>query len=108
MSTQKEVIDYILETLQHHGRFTARKMFGEYALYADQKVVGLVCDNNLYVKIVKESNKLEALCEKHPPYPGAKDYYLVEESQLEKIKNLPSILIEISRSLPAKKPKPPK
>lgn len=28
-----------------------RRMFGEYALYASGKVVGLICDNVLLIKI---------------------------------------------------------
>jgi TfoX/Sxy family transcriptional regulator of competence genes len=31
---------------------TARKMFGEYAVYLDGVVVALVCDDRLYVKDV--------------------------------------------------------
>ena len=42
MSTQKETIAFILQILGSE-HFTARAMFGEYALYADGKVVALVC-----------------------------------------------------------------
>jgi TfoX/Sxy family transcriptional regulator of competence genes len=45
MSTQKETIEYILEKLGDYKRFSARAMFGEYALYADGKVVALVYDD---------------------------------------------------------------
>jgi TfoX/Sxy family transcriptional regulator of competence genes len=81
-------------------------MFGEYALYADGRVVALICDDQLYVKILPASAELETVCEKDTPYPGAKPYYLVEESQLNKLENLPEILLEFSKSLPARKVKP--
>ena len=55
MSTSPETIEFILEKLGDHDRFTYRAMFGEYALYADRKVVALVCDDQLYVKIKPES-----------------------------------------------------
>ncbi len=82
---------------------TARAMFGEYALYADRKVVGLVCDDQLYVKIVPASAALEPLCEKAPPYPGARDHYLVEEDQLTQLTALPGILLAVAASLPEPK-----
>ena len=108
MATQKETMEFILGKLRGRGRFTARAMFGEYALYADEKVVGLVCDDLLYVKIVAASKALESLCEKDRPYPGARPYYVVEESQISTIDNLGQILSDIAHSAPAKKVKPSK
>lgn len=105
MATHKETMDFILGKLKNRGRFIARAMFGEYALYADGTVVGLVCDDLLYVKIVPASQALESLCEKDRPYPGARPHYLVEESQLSTIDNLSRILSDIARSAPAKKEK---
>jgi TfoX/Sxy family transcriptional regulator of competence genes len=80
-------------------------MFGEYALYADGKVVALVCDDQLFVKILPASVELEDLCEKGPPYPGARPHYVVEEEQLSQLEQLPGILFDVAESLPAKKPK---
>lgn len=105
MSTQSETIDFILEKLGNNDRFTTRKMFGEYALYADGKVVALICDDQLYVKIMSQSAFLADICEQDAPYPGAKPHYLVEEHLLSTIKELPSILIAIAASLPEKKKK---
>jgi TfoX/Sxy family transcriptional regulator of competence genes len=82
-----------------------RAMFGEYALYADGKVVGLVCNDQLYVKILPESLELEDICEKDEAYPGSKKFYVVEKGELSNLKNLPDILLAIAKSLPAKKPK---
>lgn len=108
MSTQPETIEFILDCLGDRKRFAARAMFGEYALYADGKVVALVCDDLLHVKILPESAELEPLCEKGAPYPGAKMHYVVEESQLASLEELPRILAGIARALPAKKSKKPK
>ena len=83
-------------------------MFGEYALYADGRVVALVCDDQLYIKILPESAVLEALCEKESPYPGARLHYLVEETMLSEIDDLPDVLQNIASGLPSKKPKKPK
>jgi len=132
MSTQKETVEFILEKLGEpkrpastrkgsptRGGFAVRAMFGEYALYADPrsakgsgeasgKVVALVCDDQLYVKILPESRELEDICEKDEAYPGSKKHYVVEEVQLSQIKNLPDILLNIAKSLPVPKKKKPR
>jgi DNA transformation protein len=40
MPTRNETVAYIIEQAGVVADVTARKMFGEYALYADGKVVG--------------------------------------------------------------------
>jgi len=105
MATQKETAEFILQKLRGPGRFSVRAMFGEYALYADGKVAGLICDDLLHVRIVPASKELESLCEKGPPYPGAKPYYIIEEVQLSTIENLSSILMAVANSMPEKKKK---
>jgi TfoX/Sxy family transcriptional regulator of competence genes len=103
MPTQKETVEFILGKLRDRGRFSARAMFGEYALYADGKVVALVCDDLLYVKILPASNELERQCEKGEPYPGAKPHYIVEEGQLSTVERLPAILCAVAEAIPEKK-----
>ncbi len=105
MSTQKSVVEFILEKLGDSKRFSVRAMFGEYALYAEGKVVALICDDQLYVKILPASQELEKLCEKGEPYPGARPHYVVEEGQLSKLHDLPAILFDIAKAIPAKKKK---
>ena len=51
MATSQSMIDYLLDQLRSARNVRARKMFGEYALYCDDKVVALVCDDQLFVKI---------------------------------------------------------
>jgi TfoX/Sxy family transcriptional regulator of competence genes len=102
MSTKASTVEFILAKLGRSPDFSARPMFGEYALYANGKVVALICDNQLYVKILPASAPLEKLCDKDAPYPGAKPHYLVEEAQLSTISELPTILLAIAKSLRAK------
>jgi len=40
MATQKETVEFLLAKLRQPKRFSARAMFGEYALYADGKSRG--------------------------------------------------------------------
>jgi DNA transformation protein len=58
-------------------------MFGDYSVYWDGKVVGLICDDQLFIKPTEPSkafvkNYLEGL-----PYPGAKPYLLIEGDDRE-------------------------
>lgn len=80
MPTQQSTVDYILDQLSNLTNIRVRKMFGEYALYCDEKVVGLVCDDQLFIKIT-EPGKLHMgeAYEEGAPYPGAKPYMLIEE-----------------------------
>ena len=50
------------------------------------KVVGLICDDQLYVKILPASAELEKVCDKDEAYPGSKPYYVVEESMLSQLR----------------------
>src|SRR5579862_6743240 len=102
MATQKETVDFILKKLRDPKRFSAKAMFGEYALYADGKVVALICNDLLHVKILPASDELESLCEQGPPYPGAKPHYIVEAVQLSTITNLPAILSSVASARPTK------
>jgi TfoX/Sxy family transcriptional regulator of competence genes len=105
MSSQQETIDFILLKLSDPNTFAARGMFGEYALYCNGKVVALICDDTLYVKILPASSGLESECEQGPPYPGAKLHYVVTEDMLADPTRIAEILIDIAKSLPVKKPR---
>jgi TfoX/Sxy family transcriptional regulator of competence genes len=105
MATSALTTEFILSHLRPKDAFRVRAMFGEYALYADDKVVALICDNQLYVKVVEASESLAEACELDAPYPGAKPHYVVEESQIVQLKNLSKTLLAIAASLPAKKKK---
>ncbi|HSW60881.1 MAG TPA: TfoX/Sxy family protein [bacterium] len=79
MSTSKEFIDYILENIEDAGVVTVRKMFGEYAVYCDGKVIALVCDNQFFLKPTEKGRKFIGDVVEAPPYKGAKDYFLIED-----------------------------
>lgn len=105
VSTQKETADFILEKLANARVFSVRPMFGSFALYARGKVVALICNDQLYVKILPTSGDLADVCDQDYPFPGAKLHYLVEEDQLSHLENLAYILMEMSDSLPMPKKK---
>lgn len=108
MASSKNTMAFILEHLGHADRFTVRSMFGEYALYADGKVVGLICDDQLFVKIMPESAALEGRTDRAPAYPGSRDHFLVPEEVITGDRDLPGMLLRMASTLPFPKAKRPR
>jgi TfoX/Sxy family transcriptional regulator of competence genes len=78
MASEKGFIEFIADQMQDAGVITHRKMFGEYALYCEGKVVALVCDNQLFVKPTSGGKTYIGNTIEMAPYPGAKSYFLIE------------------------------
>jgi DNA transformation protein and related proteins len=109
MATSQNTIDFILDQLSTLPKIRARKMFGEYALYCDEKVVALVCDDQLFVKITAPGKALvgdgyaEGIA-----YPGAKPSLLVSADDLEDHERLCELIRITADALPAPRPKKPR
>jgi TfoX/Sxy family transcriptional regulator of competence genes len=80
-------------------------MFGEYALYADEKVVALICDDTLYLKVTDANKTSMEDHEQGPPYPGAKPHWIITERDMRDIDSFQNMLISVAQSIPAKKKK---
>jgi TfoX/Sxy family transcriptional regulator of competence genes len=107
MGTSPATIESILATLKSKG-FSAKAMFGEYAIYAEGKVVALVCDDRLYVKVHEQTAALASDCELAPPYPGAKPHYVLDEGDWVARRDLPGLLTKLAAALPTPPPKKPR
>jgi len=84
----------------------AQKMFGEYALYVGAKVVALVCDDQLFVKITGAGKALVGKAYKEGfAYPGAKPSILVAADDIEDSERLSTLIRATAAALPAAKPK---
>lgn len=79
MGTERSFVDYVTEVAGLGSWLTHKKMFGEYALYLDGKVVAFACDNSLFIKPSKAVATLAPDLPQGPPYPGAKDYPIADE-----------------------------
>jgi TfoX/Sxy family transcriptional regulator of competence genes len=104
MATTQATVDFICEQSGLGGRISARRMFGEYALYVDTKVVALVCDDTLFVKPTDTGRALLGRADEAPPYHGAKPHYRVAE-QLDDRELLQRLLLATADALPAPKAK---
>ncbi len=105
MATKQTTVDFITEQIADAGDVRSRKMFGEYALYCDEKVVALVCDDQLYIKPTALSARFLDEAHLAPPYPGAKAYYRVPDEKLEDSRWLTDFIRQTAAQLPLPKPK---
>lgn len=78
MASGKDFMEFVCEQLSDAGNITYRKMFGEYGVYCDGKFFGVVCDNQLFIKITQAGEERFNGLAKAPPYDGAKDYFLID------------------------------
>ena len=107
MATDQEFMEFLADQMAGAGEISYRKMFGEYAVYRDGKVVALVCDNQLFVKPTAAGRAFIGAPVEAPAYPGAKDSFLIEDAFEDR--DWISELIRITaRELPMPKPKKPK
>ena len=78
MASRLEYVQYVAEQLSGAGEITWKKMFGEYGLYCDGKLFANVSDDQLFIKITEAGRSLFPGLREAPPYPGAKEYFLIE------------------------------
>lgn len=77
MASKQSTVDFILEQIAQAGSVSARKMFGEYTLYCNGKVVALVCDDQLFVKPTEAGKLFVKDFIEGIPYPRAKPCLLI-------------------------------
>lgn len=107
MTTDKNFVDYITEQAQLGAALTFKKMFGEYGVYLDGKIIAFACDNSLFVKATKATIETTRALPHRPPYPGAKPYPVADEL-LDDADALRSLLVATAQDLPSPTLKKPK
>lgn len=79
MASDQNFVDFVMEQVKNAGAITAKKMFGEYGIYADGKLFGLICDNKLFIKPTIAGREFIGDVMEAAPYEGAKPSFLIEE-----------------------------
>ena len=104
MASEINFVNFVSDQIRNSGEITAKKMFGEYGIYSDGKLFGLICDNKLFIKPTNSGRKFIGNVVEAPPYEGAKSSFLIED-KIEDSEWL-SELVRISlKELPSPKPK---
>jgi DNA transformation protein and related proteins len=96
MTTKESTAEYITDQLAGVPDISTRKMFGEYALYCGKKVVALICDEKLFIKITEQGR--EFVGERYTEgfaYKGAKASLYIDADLLEDREWI-SMLIQIT------------
>ena len=104
MSSDQSFVDFIVDQIEDAGIITFRKMFGEYAIYNNGKVVALVCDNRLFIKQTVGGRSFIGDVVEAPAYPGAKMSFLIED-KIEDREWISNLIRITARELPEPKPK---
>lgn len=104
MGSDVDFVAYVCEQAGLGDALSYRKMFGEYALYLDERVVALVCDNMLFVKPTTAGRALLDTVEEAPPYPGAKPHWRMDDV-LDDGERLGRLLVATAAALPLPRPK---
>ena len=102
MASDIGFVEYVCEQVAGAGHITHRRMFGEFALYCDGKVVALICDNQFFLKPTVAGRALLERVKEAPPYPGAKMYYLLD-ADLEDAEHMARVVRATAAELPMPK-----
>lgn len=103
MASNADLVQYIADQCGGAGEIVTKKMFGDYGIYCDGKIFGLICDDCFYLKPTKAGEKLLRNVDMRPPYEGAKDYFYIAD--VDDRGYLSELVRETCKELPEPKPK---
>ena len=102
VTSRAGLLDFVLGQLDMGSELVHKRLFGEYGLWLDGRIVALVCDDQLLLKPTAAGRALlGGTPPEVPPYPGAKGWLLVED--LDDGEALRRLLRETAAALPAPK-----
>ncbi|MDD5091917.1 MAG: TfoX/Sxy family protein [Candidatus Wallbacteria bacterium] len=107
MSSDKDFIDFIVDQMGDSGSVNAKKMFGDYGVYCNGKIVALVCDNKLFVKPTQAGKDFIGNVLEAEPYTGAKPWFLIQD-QFEDREWISELIRLTYAELPEPKEKKPR
>ncbi|MBP5561600.1 MAG: TfoX/Sxy family protein [Muribaculaceae bacterium] len=103
MASNPDFVQYIADQCAAAGDIAVRKMFGDYGIYCDGKIFGLICDDGLYLKPTEAARPLLREVDLRPPYPGAKDHFFIAD--VDDRDYLAALVRATCAALPAPKPR---
>lgn len=78
MASSPGFVEYICEQLEGLGAVRARKMFGDYTVYLNDRPVIVLCDDRALIKPLPCLEDLLSGRPQEPPYEGAKPCWLLD------------------------------
>ena len=101
MASNADFVQYIVDQCSGAGEIAAKKMFGDYGIYCNGKIFGLICDDRFYLKPTEAGRALLRKEELRPPYDSAKDYFYIAD--VDDRDYLSSLVRETYKALPEPK-----
>ncbi len=108
MASGRSTVELLVEQMSRSAAVSARKMFGEYAIFCGGKMVALICDDQLFVKPTVAGRAHIGAVVESPPYKGAKPYFLIDADAWDDTDWLGRLIRATADELPLPKPKKPK
>ena len=88
-------------------RCRARAMFGAWMIYVDDKPLCIVDNGEVFIKRSTADALFEGIAQLAPPYPGAKDYWLLDGALLRASPDrVRELVAAVADALPAPKRRP--
>lgn len=106
MACNPDFVQYIVDQCSCAGEIVVKKMMGDYCIYCDGTLFGLICDNNLYIKPTYQGAALLKELDLRSPYPGAKEHFHIGDvDDREYLTSLVKASVPaLSKSKPRKNP----
>lgn len=104
MASELSFVEFIVDQIDSVEEISYKKMFGEYALYSNNKVVALICNDQLFVKQTDGGRDFIGEVVEAPAYKGAKPSFLIED-KFEDREWLSELVRITAKELPEPKPK---
>ncbi len=101
MGSKQTTVDFILEQVAEAGAVSAKKMFGEFGIFYDGKMIALVCDDQLFVKVTSPAQKFLGNANMGIPYPGAKPCFLISGDRWDDREWMSELFRITAKNLPA-------
>lgn len=79
MACDLDFVQYVADQCSGGGVIMTKKMFGDYGIYCDGKIFGLICDDRFYLKPTDSGRSLLRNVVLLPPYEGARDYFYIAD-----------------------------
>ena len=74
MACSADFVQFIVDQCSGAGEIAVKKMMGDYCIYCDGVMFGLICDNNLYIKMTDAGKAVLDEIVLRQPYPGARNH----------------------------------
>lgn len=104
MASDIRFVEFVIDQVDDDLDISHKSMFGEYGLYSRDKIIAVICDDQLFVKPTEAGRAFIGEPEMASPYPGAAPRFLITD-KLEDGPWLSELLRVTYAELPKPKPK---